>query len=149
MERRGRHRLAVAAAVRSADFLSDLAEGLAGVNTYESNLRAPKKLVAAALKLDALSEQDANVHAKNNKVWTALLLAAQNSHLALSEESARQQQWGAEGLAGVNMSESGPGATEKLLAAALQLDALSEEGARQQQRGAAARAPKRRRRGAA
>ena len=59
VERRDRHRRAVAAAVRCATFLSDLAEGLAGVNTYESNPRAPKKLAAAALRLDALSEERA------------------------------------------------------------------------------------------
>ena len=59
MERRGRHRLALAAAVESADFLSELAEGLAGVNPYASDPGATKKLVAAALKLDALSEEGA------------------------------------------------------------------------------------------
>ena len=42
-------------------------------------------LVAAASKLDALSEQDANVHAKNNNGWTALLLAARNGHLPVVE----------------------------------------------------------------
>ena len=59
------------AAVQCADFLSDLAEGLACANVYlypylfkcVSNLGAPNlgapKLVAAALKLDALSEEGA------------------------------------------------------------------------------------------
>ena len=53
-ERRGRHGLAVLEAVKSADFLSELAEGLAGVNMYESDPGAPKKLVAAAEKVDAI-----------------------------------------------------------------------------------------------
>ena len=55
MKRRGRHRLAVVSAVQSATFLSDLAEGLAGVNLFASDRVAPKKLVAAAEKLDALA----------------------------------------------------------------------------------------------
>ncbi|MEC7232148.1 MAG: ankyrin repeat domain-containing protein, partial [Planctomycetota bacterium] len=54
-DRRGRHRLAVAAAVRSADFLSGLAEGLAGVNMNVSDPVPKKQLVAAALKMDALA----------------------------------------------------------------------------------------------
>ena len=56
MERRGRHRRAVAAAVRKADFLSDLAEGLAGVNLSASDPGATKQLVASAVALDALAE---------------------------------------------------------------------------------------------
>ena len=59
MERRGRHRRAVVAAVRSADFLSELAEGLAGVNLFESDPRAPKSLVASAVRLDALAAEGA------------------------------------------------------------------------------------------
>ena len=71
-ERRGRHRRAVAAAVRIPAFLSDLAEGLTAANMHVSDqthgpmecppLRfegAPKKLVAAAARLDALSEEGA------------------------------------------------------------------------------------------
>ncbi len=54
MERRGRHRLAVVRAVESAEFLSELAGGLAGVNLFESDAGATKGLVAAAGTLDAL-----------------------------------------------------------------------------------------------
>ncbi|MEC7232777.1 MAG: hypothetical protein VXW31_07560, partial [Planctomycetota bacterium] len=54
MERRGRHRLAVVRAVESAEFLSELADGLAGVNLFESDAGATKGLVAAAGTLDAL-----------------------------------------------------------------------------------------------
>ena len=54
-ERRGRHRLAVVSAVQSPDFLSELAEDLAGVNMLESDPVATKKLVAAAVRLDVLS----------------------------------------------------------------------------------------------
>ena len=53
-ERRGRHRLAVVRAVESAEFLSELAGGLAGVNLFESDAGATKGLVAAAGTLDAL-----------------------------------------------------------------------------------------------
>ena len=52
--RRGRHRLAVVRAVESAEFLSELAGGLAGVNLFESDAGATKGLVAAAGTLDAL-----------------------------------------------------------------------------------------------
>ena len=52
--RRGRHRLAVVRAVESAEFLSELADGLAGVNLFESDAGATKGLVAAAGTLDAL-----------------------------------------------------------------------------------------------
>ena len=52
MERRGRHRLAVMRAMENAEFLSELAGGLAGVNLFEPGV--PEKLVAAATKLDAL-----------------------------------------------------------------------------------------------
>ena len=54
-ERRARHQLAVVQALRIPAFMSDLAEGLAGVNTFESDPGAPKKLVAAAQKLDELA----------------------------------------------------------------------------------------------
>ena len=54
-ERQRRHRLAVAAAVRIPAFLSDVAEGLAGVNMYEVDPGVTKKIVAAAQKLDALA----------------------------------------------------------------------------------------------
>ena len=54
--RRDRHRLAVGAAVQSAAFLSELSEGLAGVNLFESDPGATKQLVSAASKLDAVSE---------------------------------------------------------------------------------------------
>ena len=53
--RRGRHRLAVVSAVQSSDFLSELAEGLAGVNMYVWAPVAPKKLVAAAARLDSIA----------------------------------------------------------------------------------------------
>ena len=56
-ERRARHRLAVAAAGQSPDFLSELAEGLAGVNMFESDPVATKQLVAAAVRLDALAAE--------------------------------------------------------------------------------------------
>ena len=56
MDRRGRHGLALAAAVRKADFLSNLAEGLADVNLFASDPGAPKQLVASAVALDALAE---------------------------------------------------------------------------------------------
>ena len=49
--RRQRSRRGIARAVQSAEFLSDLAEGLAGVNMYESDPCAPKRLVAAAGRL--------------------------------------------------------------------------------------------------
>ena len=58
-ERRDRHRHAVEAAVQCTTFLSDLAEGLAGVNMHVPTPGMPKKLVAAALKLDAVSEEGA------------------------------------------------------------------------------------------
>ena len=54
MERRGRHRLAVMRAMENAEFLSELAGGLAGVNLFESDPGATKGLVAAAGTLDAL-----------------------------------------------------------------------------------------------
>ena len=54
-ERRRRYRRGIEQAVQHADFLSDLAEGLAGVNMFESDPAATKKLVAAAEKLDALA----------------------------------------------------------------------------------------------
>ena len=41
--------------MKIGDFLSELAEGLAGVNMYESDPAAPKTLVSAAARLDALS----------------------------------------------------------------------------------------------
>ena len=50
-----RHRSAVVEAVRSRAFLSDLAEGLAGVDVLASDAAAPEKLVAAALKLEEVS----------------------------------------------------------------------------------------------
>ena len=56
-ERRGRHRLAVVSAVQSPDFLSELAEDLAGVNMLESDPVATKELVAAAVRLDVLSAE--------------------------------------------------------------------------------------------
>ena len=56
--RRGRHRLAVVSAVQIPDFLSELAEGLAGANLFKSAPVAPK-LVAAAVRLDVLSAQGA------------------------------------------------------------------------------------------
>ena len=56
LDRRGRHGLALAAAVRKADFLSNLAEGLADVNLFASDPGAPKQLVASAVALDALAE---------------------------------------------------------------------------------------------
>ena len=55
MERRRRHRLGIERAVKIGDFLSELAHGLAGVNLFASDPGAPKKLVAAAARLDALS----------------------------------------------------------------------------------------------
>ena len=45
--------------MRSKDFLAELAEGLAGVNLFASDPVAPKKLVAAAVTLDALSAEAA------------------------------------------------------------------------------------------
>ena len=54
MDRRGRHRVAVGSAVESPEFLSDLAEGLAGVNMYVWAPVAPKQLVAAAARLDVI-----------------------------------------------------------------------------------------------
>ena len=54
--RRDRHRLAVGAAVQIPSFLSELSEGLAGVNLFESDPDATKQLVSAASKLDAVSE---------------------------------------------------------------------------------------------
>ena len=57
--RRGRHRLAVVSAVQSSDFLSELADGLAGVNMVEADPGATKKLVAAAVRLDVLSTEGA------------------------------------------------------------------------------------------
>ena len=59
MARRGRHRLAVGAAVQSAAFLSELSEGLAGVNMLMSAPDATKQLVSAASKLDAVAEDGA------------------------------------------------------------------------------------------
>ena len=59
MERRRRLQLALVPALRSAEFLSDLAEGLAGVNLFASDPRVPKKLMAAAMKLDALAGEGA------------------------------------------------------------------------------------------
>ena len=53
--RRRWHALGMERAVRSKDFLSELAEGLAGVSLFASDPVAPKKLVAAAVTLDALS----------------------------------------------------------------------------------------------
>ena len=58
--RQDRHALAVERALQSATFLSELAEGLAGVRMYESDPGAPKKLVAAAARLDALAEEGAH-----------------------------------------------------------------------------------------
>ena len=54
-ERRQRYRIGIERAVQSSEFLSDLAEGLAGVNMYESDPTAPKKLVAAAARLDVFA----------------------------------------------------------------------------------------------
>ena len=59
MERRGRHRLAVGAALQDPAFLSKLVEGLAGVNICGSDPGVTKELVAAAAKLDVLSEEGA------------------------------------------------------------------------------------------
>ena len=59
MERRGRHGLAVAAAVRIPTFLSELAEGLAGVNLYDPDPSAPERLLAAARRLDAIADGEA------------------------------------------------------------------------------------------
>ena len=55
--RRQRSRRGIARAVQSAEFLSDLAEGLAGVNMYESDPCAPKRLVAAAGRLGEIAEE--------------------------------------------------------------------------------------------
>ena len=48
------HRRGIEQAVQSKTFLSGLAEGLAGVNLYESDPGANAKLVAAAVQLDEL-----------------------------------------------------------------------------------------------
>ena len=57
--RRRRHRLGIERAVQSPEFLSELAEGLAGVNLFESDPGATKQLVAAALRLDVLAAEGA------------------------------------------------------------------------------------------
>ena len=57
--RRDLHALAVERAVQIPEFFSELAEGLAGVNLFASDPVAPKKLVAAAGRLDALSAEAA------------------------------------------------------------------------------------------
>ena len=58
-ERRRRHRLAVRPAMQSSDFISELAEALAGVNLHDPNPGATKGLAAAAVKLDAIAGEGA------------------------------------------------------------------------------------------
>ncbi len=52
-ERRRRYRLNIARAVQGREFVSGLAEGLAGVKKFESEPVAPEGLLAAAAQLDA------------------------------------------------------------------------------------------------
>ncbi|MED6306444.1 MAG: ankyrin repeat domain-containing protein, partial [Planctomycetota bacterium] len=110
-ERRRRHSLAVARAVQMSEFLSDLAEGLAGVNMYESDPVAPKELVAAARRLDALALEE-----RQRRISPGLQRAAQSpgflSHLAVA-------------LAGVDSTGCVPGTGAMLVALLRQLDAFA------------------------
>ena len=179
-------------AVQSATFLSELAEGLADVNLFESDPGATKKLVAAAARLDAievaeerqrriklgldravqspgfrtdLADTLAGVGATGCAAGTGAMLKAMlrrlyaltkgggdamdaqggvraPKFLAAAYRERRQRYRRAvvravqsadflgvltEGLAGVNMLASDPGAPEKLVAAAARLDALEPE----------------------
>ena len=110
-ERRGRHRLAV---VQSRAFLSDLAEGLAGVNMQVIYPRATKKLVAAAAKLDALEAPEA----RRKRIEAGLRRAVEN---------ARFRSQLADTLAGIDASGCAAGTGAMLKALLRQLPAFARE----------------------
>ena len=83
---RRRLRLAVGMAIQSPDFVSDLTEGLAGVNMYDSYPGVNKKLKEAARKFDAFAEEGALLPAEDLRA-----LEEQNHSLLREYQRLRMQ----------------------------------------------------------